>query len=457
MEIISNNKTATNTVEVEFKASAEEFEQAVQAAYLKKKKNINVPGFRKGKAPRKIIEAEYGEGVFYEDAVNGMYQKSVAEVIDELKLEVVDMPNIEVTEVSKENGVSFKATFTTKPEVEIKDYKGIKVNKTVKNVTDEDVANELKRYQEKDARIIDVTDRPLQKGDTAVFDFEGFVDGEAFEGGKAEHFSLEIGSGQFIPGFEDGMVGHSIDEEFEINVTFPENYNAENLKGKPAVFKAGDEKDVVVTFPTEYTPELAGKEATFKCKIHEIKAKEYAELDDEFAKDVSDFDTLDEFKADIRAKLEESAKNAADAKLDADITDAVIEKLEGEIPDAMINNRVDDLVRDWEYRNRYQGITVADYLKFTNTTIEQFKENFKEPAAKQVKLRLALEKIAQIENVAVTDEDVEKEYAEMAENYKMELDKVKALVAEEALRKDLEVEKAFDIVRESADVTEVTE
>ena len=376
MEIISNNKTATNTVEVEFKASAEEFEQAVQAAYLKKKKNINVPGFRKGKAPRKIIEAEYGEGVFYEDAVNGMYQKSVAEVIDELKLEVVDMPNIEVTEVSKENGVSFKATFTTKPEVEIKDYKGIKVNKTVKNVTDEDVANELKRYQ------------------------------------------------------EDGMVGHSIDEEFEINVTFPENYNAENLKGKPAVFK---------------------------CKIHEIKAKEYAELDDEFAKDVSDFDTLDEFKADIRAKLEESAKNAADAKLDADITDAVIEKLEGEIPDAMINNRVDDLVRDWEYRNRYQGITVADYLKFTNTTIEQFKENFKEPAAKQVKLRLALEKIAQIENVAVTDEDVEKEYAEMAENYKMELDKVKALVAEEALRKDLEVEKAFDIVRESADVTEVTE
>ena len=410
MEIISNNKTATNTVEVEFKATAEEFEQAVQAAYLKKKKNINVPGFRKGKAPRKIIEAEYGEGVFYEDAVNGMYQKSVSEVIDELKLEVVDMPNIEVTEVSKENGVSFKATFTTKPEVEIKDYKGIKVNKTVKTVTDEDVANELKRYQEKDARIIDVTDRALQKGDTAVFDFEGFVDGQPFEGGKAEHFSLEIGSGQFIPGFEDGMVGHSIDEEFDVNVTFPENYNAENLKGKPAVFK---------------------------CKIHEIKAKEYAELDDEFAKDVSDFDTLDEFKADI--------------------TDAVIEKLEGEIPDAMINNRVDDLVRDWEYRNRYQGITVADYLKFTNTTIEQFKENFKEPAAKQVKLRLALEKIAQIENVAVTDEDVEKEYAEMAENYKMELDKVKALVAEEALRKDLEVEKAFDIVRESADVTEVTE
>lgn len=430
MEIISNNKTAANTVEVEFKATAEEFEAAVQATYLKQRKNITVPGFRKGKAPRKMIETQYGEGVFYQDAVNGMYQKTVAEVIDELKLEVVDMPNIEVTDVSKENGVSFKAVFTTKPEVEISDYKGLKVNKTVKTVTDEDVDNEINKLRERDARIIDVTDRPLEKGDTAVFDFEGFVDGEAFEGGKAEKFSLEIGSNQFIPGFEDGMIGKSIGEDFEINVTFPENYNAENLKGKPAVFK---------------------------CKIHEIKAKEYADVDDEFAKDVSEFDTLDELKADIKAKLETSAADAASSKLDSDLTDMIIEKLQGEIPDAMIDNRVDDLVRDWEYRNRYQGITVKDYLKFTNTTIEQFKENFKEPAAKQVKLRLALEKIAELENIAVTDEDVEKEYGEMAENYKMEIDKVKSLVAEDALRKDIQVEKAFDIVRESADVTEVTE
>ena len=430
MEIISNNKTAVNTVEVEFKATAEEFEAAVQATYLKQRKNITVPGFRKGKAPRKMIETQYGEGVFYQDAVNGMYQKTVAEVIDELKLEVVDMPNIEVTDVSKENGVSFKAVFTTKPEVEISDYKGLKVNKTVKTVTDEDVDNEINKLRERDARIIDVTDRPLEKGDTAVFDFEGFVDGEPFEGGSAEKFSLEIGSNQFIPGFEDGMVGKSIGEDFEINVTFPENYSAENLKGKPAVFK---------------------------CKIHEIKAKAYADVDDEFAKDVSEFDTLDELKADIRAKLETSAADAASAKLDSDITDMVIEKLQGEIPDAMIDNRVDDLVRDWEYRNRYQGITVKDYLKFTNTTIEQFKENFKEPAEKQVKLRLALEKIAELENITVTDEDVEKEYGEMAENYKMELDKVKSLVAEDALRRDLQVEKAFDLVRESADVTEVTE
>lgn len=430
MEIISNNKTAANTVEVEFKASAEEFEAAVQATYMKQRKNITVPGFRKGKAPRKMIETQYGEGVFYQDAVNSMYQKTVAEVIDELKLEVVDMPNIEVTDVSKENGVSFKAEFTTKPEVEISDYKGLKVNKTVKTVTDEDVDKEINKLRERDARIIDVTDRPLEKGDTAVFDFEGFIDGEAFEGGKAEHFSLEIGSGQFIPGFEDGMVGKNIGEDFEINVTFPEDYSAENLKGKPAVFK---------------------------CKIHEIKTKEYAEVDDEFAKDVSEFDTLAELRADIKAKLEENASNEAMTKLDSDLTELVIDKMQAEVPDAMINNRVDDLVRDWEYRNRYQGITINDYLKFTNTTIEQFKENFKAPAEKQVKLRLALEKIAEIENITVTDEDVEKEYADMAENYKMDLDKVKAVVAEDALRKDLQVEKAFDLVRETAEVTEVTE
>lgn len=430
MEIISNNKTATNTVEVEFKASAEEFEKAVQATYLKQRKNITVPGFRKGKAPRKMIETQYGEGVFYQDAVNGMYQQTVAQVIDELKLEVVDMPNIEVTDVSKESGVSFKAEFTTKPEVEISGYKGIKVEKTVKTVIDEDIEKELQRYREKDARIVDVTDRALAMGDTAVFDFEGFVDGESFEGGKAERFSLEIGSHQFIPGFEEGMVGKNIGEEFDVNVTFPEDYNAENLKGKAAVFK---------------------------CKLHEIKTKEYAELDDEFAKDVSEFDTLDEFKADIKAKLEENAKNNAEAKLDSDLTDSVIALMQGEIPEAMINNRVDDLVRDWEYRNRYQGITLADFLKFTNTTIEQFKENFKEPAEKQVKLRLALEKIAELESITASDEDVEKEYAEMAENYKMEIDKVKALVTVEALRKDIEVEKAFDIVRDNAEITEVNE
>lgn len=430
MEIISNSKTAVNTVEAEFKSSAEEFEQAVQAAFLKQRKNITVPGFRKGKATRKMIETQYGEGVFYQEAVNSMYQKIVSDVIDELKLEVVDMPKVEVQEVSKENGVTFKAEFTVKPEVEISDYKGLKVTKTVKTVKDEDVDKEIDKLRERDARIIDVTDRPLEKGDTAIFDFEGFVDGEPFEGGKAEKYSLEIGSGQFIPGFEDGMIGKSIGEDFDVNVTFPEDYNADNLKGKPAVFK---------------------------CKIHEIKAKEYSEVDDEFAKDVSEFDTLDELKADLRKKLEENAENEAKGNLDNELTEKVIELLKAEIPDAMINNRVDDLVRDWEYRNRYQGITVKDYLKFTGTTLEQFKENFKEPAEKQVKLRLALEKIAELENITVSDEDIENEYKEMAENYKMELDKVKSVIAKENLEKDLAVEKAFDLVRDSADVTEEKE
>ena len=422
-------KEQANSYELEVNVDGDTFGNAVNRVYKKQVKSINIPGFRKGKAPRHVIEKMCGSEVFYEDAMQDCYPDALYEAAKEAGIKIVSVETLEAIEASKE-GFSFKANVVVEPEMEISNYLGIEVTKKSTEVTDELVDEEIEKVRERNSRMVTVEDRAAQNDDVAVIDFEGFVDGEAFEGGKAEHFSLEIGSGQFIPGFEDGMVGHSIDEEFEINVTFPENYNAENLKGKPAVFK---------------------------CKIHEIKAKEYAELDDEFAKDVSDFDTLDEFKADIRAKLEESAKNAADAKLDADITDAVIEKLEGEIPDAMINNRVDDLVRDWEYRNRYQGITVADYLKFTNTTIEQFKENFKEPAAKQVKLRLALEKIAQIENVAVTDEDVEKEYAEMAENYKMELDKVKALVAEEALRKDLEVEKAFDIVRESADVTEVTE
>lgn len=430
MEIISNNKTAVNTVEVEFKASAEQFEAEVQAVYLKEKKNITVPGFRKGKAPRKVIETQYGEGVFYQDAVNNMYQKVLSEVIDELKLDVVDVPNIEVTDVNKETGVSFKATFTTKPEVEISGYKGLKTVKDVKTVTDEDIDAEIKKLLERDARIVDVTDRALEKGDTAVFDFEGFVDDVAFEGGKADNFSLEIGSGQFIPGFEDQMIGKKIDEEFDVNVTFPEDYHAEELKGKPAVFK---------------------------CKLHEIKTKEYAEVDDEFAKDVSEFDTLAELKADIRAKLEENANNTAMHNMDTDLTNQVVSLMKAEVPQAMYDSRIDDLIREQDYRFRSQGLSLADYLKFTGSTIEQMRESMKSIAEMQVNFRLALEKIAELENIEVTDEEVEKEYAEMAENYKMELDKVKTLVAADALNKDLQVEKAFDLVRDSAEVTESKE
>ncbi|MCM1055163.1 MAG: trigger factor [Bacteroides sp.] len=425
MEIISNNKTAVNTVEVEFRNSVDEFEAALQKAFLKRKKSITVPGFRKGKATRKMIETHYGEGVFYDDAINALYRENIDGVIKEAGLDVVDMPNIEVSSVSKEEGVAFKAVFTTKPEVNISDYKGIKVTKIVKTVTDEDVDKQLASMQDRNARIIDVTDRPAQNGDTVVFDFEGFVDGAAFDGGKADNYSLVLGSGQFIPGFEDQVAGKSIDEPFEVNVTFPEDYNAEELKGKPAVFK---------------------------CLIHEIKGKELAALDDEFAKDVSEFDTLDELKSDIKSKLAEQAEKAADQEVENALNEALIGKLEAEIPEVMYENRINEMVRDWEYRNRYQGITVKDYLQYTGATMEQFRDNFREAATKQIQLRLALEKIAQLENIEAGEEDLDKHYAELAEEHKMEVEKVKGIISADALGEDVKVEKAFNFVKDSAEI-----
>lgn len=425
MEIISNSKTAVNTAEVEFKSSAEEFEAALQTAFLKKRKNITVPGFRKGKATRKMIETQYGEGVFYDEAVNTLYRENIDNVIKEAGLEVVDMPGIEVTSVNRDEGVSFKAVFTTKPEVNISDYKGLKATKVVKTITDEDVDGELKIRQDRNARIIDVTDRAAQKDDTVIIDFEGFVDGKGFEGGKADKFSLVLGSGQFIPGFEDQVIGHGIDESFEVNVTFPEQYSSEELKGKPAVFK---------------------------CLIHEIKGKELPELDDEFAKDISEFDTLDELKADIKSKLEKDAAQAADDQVETDLNNALIDKLEGEIPGAMYENRISEMVRDWEYRNRFQGVTVKDFLNYTGQTMEQFRENFREAAEKQIKLRLALEKIAQLENITASDEELEKHYNDLAEEHKMEVEKVKQIISAESLGDDIKVEKAFDLVKESAEI-----
>lgn len=428
MEIISNNKTEANTVEVEIKVSPEDFENAVQSAYLKKRKNISIPGFRKGKATRKMIEAQYGEAVFYEDAVNGMYQKVVSEAADELKLDVVDVPNTEVTEVSKENGVSFKVRYTVKPEVAISDYKGLKLEKPVKNVSDKDVDEEVERVRNSNARIIDVTDRAVVNGDTVVFDFEGFCDDKAFDGGKAEKFSLEIGSGRFIPGFEEQIVGKNIGEDFDVNVTFPEDYNASELAGKPAVFK---------------------------CKIHEIKGKELADLDDEFAKDVSEFDTLDEYKADIKAKLTENANKQADGVLDDNMAEKLAEILNAEVPEVMYDHRISDMMREWEYRNRYMGINIDTYLKYTGLTFDQFKESFRKPAEVQVKLRLALEKIAELEGIEATEEELEQHYKELADEHKMDIEKVKSVVPADSLKNDLRIQKAFDFVKANAEITEV--
>ena len=427
MEIISQTNTATNTYAIEVKFSAEEFDAAVNVVYNKQKNKISIPGFRKGKATRKMIETHYGENVFYEDAVNSLYSDHIEEVIDKTGLEVVNIENTEVTEISKENGVSIKADIITKPEVEISDYKGISVKKTVKTVTDEAVNEEIDKLRDRVSRMVTVEDRAVKEGDTAVIDFEGFVDDVAFEGGKGEKFPLEIGSHTFIPGFEDQVVGKNIGEEFDVNVTFPEDYQAENLKGKAAVFK---------------------------CKLHEIKAKELPELDDDLVKDVSDKDTVDELKADIREKLAERYKTEADDQCDSDIMDKVVENMKAEIPQVMYDRRVDELAREWSARSR---ISISDYLKYTGLTAEQFRANFREPAKRQVELRLALEKIADLENIEVSEEDISKEYDKLAEEYKIEVENVRNAIPEKTLKADLRIEKAIDFVKDNAKIEEVTE
>lgn len=425
MEILSKNNTAVNTYALEVKFDAKEFEDAVNSAYNRQKSKIAVPGFRKGKAPRKVIERQYGENVFYEEAVDILYKNNMEKLVEEFDLEVVDVQNSEITEVSKENGVTFKTEFITKPEVEISDYKGLNVKKTVKNVTDEDIDKEIDVMRERVARLITVEDRAVENGDTAVIDFEGFVDGVAFENGKGEKFPLEIGSHTFIPGFEEQVVGKNIGEEFDVNVTFPEDYQAENLKGKPAVFK---------------------------CKLHEIKAKEMPELNDDFVKDVSEKDTVDELKAEIRENLEK--KNAEDAENESDsaLMDAMLANMKAEIPNAMYERHIDELIREWSARTR---ISVSDYLKYTGMTAVQFRANFEESAKRQVKLRLALEKIAELENFEVTQEEIDKEVAELAEQYKIDAAQVKAAIPEKTLISDLKIEKALDLVKNSAVVEEV--
>lgn len=427
MNFIKCEKLEKSMAELQFSIDAEAFKKAVADVFKKEGKKYSVPGFRKGKAPRKVIEAQYGESVFYDDAVNSLYNQNIVAVIDKTGLDVVDVENTEVVEVSKENGVKFKADIITKPVVEISDYKGLEVKKTTKTVDDAAVDAEIDKIRNRNARSISVEDRAAQIGDTAVIDFEGFLDGVAFEGGKGEKFPLELGSGSFIPGFEEQVAGKNIGEDFDVNVTFPEHYQAENLAGKPAVFK---------------------------CKLHEIKGKELPNVDDEFVKDVSEFDTLDEYKADIKSKLEKAAADEASTNLDNALVDAVIGKMKAEVPQVMYQRRIDEIVREWSARNR---ISVEDYLKYTGVTMDQFRANFTEVAKRQVDLRLALEKIAELENITVSDEDVEKEYADMAEQYKMDVDKIKAAVPADAIKNDLKIEKALDLVRDSAKIEEVTE
>lgn len=423
-------KTETaNRVELEIVVDAETFEKAVQAAYRKNVGKINVPGFRKGKAPRALIEKLYGAEVFYEDAMNAVYPDALDGAIKESGYEFVeDKIDLDVVSVGKE-GMTFKAVITVKPEIEIEGYFGLKAEKPDATVTDADVDAELAALQDRQARLVTVEGRAAQMEDTVTFDFEGFVDGAAFEGGKGENYSLKLGSGQFIPGFEEQIVGKSVDEEFDVNVTFPEEYHAAELAGKPAVFK---------------------------CKLHEIKNREVPELNDDLAKDCSEFDTLDELKADTRKKLEEKKAAEADNAYETALAEQLAGLVQGEIPEAMYENAVNDQVNSFDQRLRMQGLELAQYLQFTGMTMDDFRKNFRPQAELQTKVRLALEAIAKKENVEVTEEDINAEYDKMAEQYNMEADKIKALINADAIKADKSVEKAMTLVKENAKVAKKT-
>ncbi len=429
MSLKSFNKIEENKFELEISIDAETFEKAVTNAFRKNSKKLNVPGFRKGKAPRGIVEKMYGEGVFYDEALNDIYPDELDAAQKEANIEIVDFKNIDfdLKSIGKE-GVEFTVKVIVKPEAEVKDYKGIKAEKTEVTVTAEEMDEDVERQRERVSTMESVTDRAAAMDDIVTFDFDGYVDGKQFEGGKAESYTLKLGSNQFIPGFEEQMVGKNIDEEFDVNVTFPEDYHAEELKGK---------------------------EATFKCLIHEIKQRVMPELDDEFVKDVSEFDTLDEFKADIEKKIKERKEKAADNEVENKILDTVIENTEVTIPEAMIEQKVEENIRDFAYTLQMQGLGLEQYMQYTGMTVDALKENYKEQSEKQVKLRLALEKIAVLESLEPTDEDKEEQYKEYAEMYGMDVDKVKKAIPEEELVKDLRVKKASEFVKENATITTV--
>lgn len=423
MSLKATNNVETNKYELEIEISAEDFEAAIEKAYLKARKNIAMPGFRKGKAPRKLIEKEYGEQVFFEDAVNLLYAPVVNDAVEESGLELVTRPEVEVTEISKENGVKLKATCITKPEVEVKDYKGIEVEKVVNPVTDEDINKQLDALREKNVTVETVDDRAAENGDDVVIDFEGFKDDVAFEGGKAEDFTLSLGSGQFIPGFEDQIVGHNAGEEFDINVTFPEEYQVKELAGAPAVFKI---------------------------KLKSISKKVMPELDDDMVKDSTEFDTVDEYKADVKKKLEEANEKHADSEVEAKIFDKVIENMTAEIPQVMFDNRVNEMISELEQRLAPQGISLDLYMQYTGQTMDTVKKAYAEQAEKQVKLRLALEKIAKLENIEVTEDELKAEFDKLAEAYKLDVDQIKQFIHDDDLKKDIAVGKAVDLIKDAA-------
>lgn len=423
MALKSSNKIDTNVYELEITVDAQTFTDACKQAYLKQRKSIQIPGFRKGKATQGMVEKVYGEGVFFEDALEIVYPKAVGDAFDEAGLNVVDQPSdVDFPVMNKQEGVVITMKVTTYPEVTLGEYKGVKGKMLDTVATDEDVEAELKNMQDRNSRLVTIEDRKSQMGDTCDINFEGFVDGVAFEGGKGENYPLELGSNSFIPGFEEQVANRETGEEFDVNVTFPE----------------------------EYEPSLAGKDAVFKCKINEIKAKEMPELDDEFAKDVSEFDTLDELKEDLKKQISERKEANAKTDFENQIIDQIVEDMQAEIPECMFTQKCDDMVQDYAYRLQMQGLDLNTYLGYLGQTMEQFKEQFMEGAKHQVKVKLALDAIVKAENIEATEEEIEQEVAKLAEQYSMDAEQIKKAVPAEQLSADIVTRKAVDFVVENA-------
>ena len=415
-----------NLSKITFEVTAEEFEKAIDRAYNKNKGKFNIPGFRKGKAPKSIVIKNYTKAVFYDDALNDVLPMAYEEALKESGLDVVARPEFDVEEIKDGEPVVFTALVTTRPEVKLGKYKGIEVEKVDYTVTDEEVDKELEAARQRNARLISVDDRAVEKGDTAVIDFEGFVDGVAFEGGKGENYDLEIGSNTFIPGFEDQLVGAKIDDLVDVNVTFPEDYHAEELKGKDALFKV---------------------------KINEIKVRELPELDDDFASEVSEFDTLAEYKADVRAKLEEKAKEKAEGEIQNAVVEKAVENAEFEIPEAMIEYQTEKAINDMAQNLSYQGLSLDMYMKYTGQTLDTLKESYHEQSVKTVSAGLVIDAISAAEAIEVSPEEVELNLVDMSKKYNMELDKLKELISEpelDSIKKDMIFAKTIEMLTNNA-------
>ena len=425
MKLINIADADKNQKVIEFSVDKATFDAAVDKVYKKNVSKLNVPGFRRGKAPKSMIEKMYGKGFFYEDAINDILPEAYEAALAESKLDVVSYPEIDIKTID-DNGVVITAKVFVKPEVKVGEYKGIEATRDAVVIADEAVDAEINTVRERNARETEVTDRAVENGDEITFDFDGYVDGVAFDGGKSENYNLKVGSGSFIPGFEEQIVGKAIGENFDVNVTFPAEYHA---------------------------AELANKEAVFKCVVHAIKVRELPELDDEFVKDVSEFDTVDEYRADVKAKLQEKADKEEDAKVDAQLMDKLVETLEADIPEAMFANELDNMMRDYETRLRYQGLDLETFMRYTGQTVDAMKAQFRPQAEKQVKTRLALEAVAKAENFEATAEEIEAEYGKIAEAYGIEADKVRETIDDAAIAADLVVGKAAQLIRDTAVVT----